>query len=226
MWSGKQRGLGPRCFLCRGGFELKPTLAPPMYLPGRPCVILINDAAGILHMNMDRPSAAPLGREWYLVFSKPRQEKVARNNLARQDYEVFLPLICNRKRQRGVYVGVVEAMFPRYLFIHLNQHSDDWGPIRSTYGVTGLVEFGGEPARVGRELITRLRHHADDDGVHRLPDTEIRPGDRIRIVEGIMAGYDGICRARTGKERVAILLNIAGNCTEINVSVNFLEHTR
>ena len=69
---------------------------------------------------------------WYLLYSKPRQEGVAVENLKRQGYETYLPLVRTRRRRQGQYVSLVEPMFPRYLFIHLSDQTDNWGPIRST----------------------------------------------------------------------------------------------
>jgi len=35
---------------------------------------------------------------WYLVYAKPNAEKLAENNLVRQGYTVYLPMIRNRRR--------------------------------------------------------------------------------------------------------------------------------
>lgn len=165
-------------------------------------------------------------RSWYLVYTKPRQEKLARENLVRQGYQVYLPLIRARRRRKGAFVPVVEPMFPRYLFIHLDQETDNWGPIRSTYGVTGLVYFGFKPASVSAGLVRNLQEHEGADGLQQLPQVELQEGDSVRIVDGVMAGYEAIFQARTGKERVAILLELAGKSTQVNVSVHDLERLR
>ncbi len=57
---------------------------------------------------------------WYLVYTKPRQERTAQFNLVRQGYEAYLPLFKGRRRQQGRKVSAVEPMFPRYLFLSLN----------------------------------------------------------------------------------------------------------
>ena len=91
----------------------------------------------------DSPAARPseMRKAWYLIYTKPRQERYARENLERQGYEVYLPLIRDRRRRKGRYVETVDALFPRYLFIHLDQDTDNWSPIRSTFGVSGLGLF-------------------------------------------------------------------------------------
>ena len=56
---------------------------------------------------------------WYAVATKARDESVARANLERQDYQVFLPTISLKKRRRGRWMSVTEPLFPGYLFVSL-----------------------------------------------------------------------------------------------------------
>lgn len=151
-------------------------------------------------------------KAWYLVYSKPQQERLALENLERQGYPSYLPLIRNRRRRKGRYVAIVEPMFPRYLFVHLSDETDNWGPIRSTIGVANLVRFGQRAARVPDSLIETIRGR-DEDGIQTLAPPELKPGDQVRIVEGVMAGYEAIFQARTGKERVVLLLQLAEDRT-------------
>ena len=160
---------------------------------------------------------------WYLVYSKPQQERVALENLSRQEYLTYLPFLHTRKRYRGKRRTVVEPMFPRYLFVYLSNTDQDWGPIRSTKGVAHLIRFGSVPARVPRDLVDALRSREDDFGVQTLPEPSYRQGDRVRISEGPMAGYEAIFAATTGKERVLLLLEIAGTAAKVQVGAEQIE---
>ncbi len=160
---------------------------------------------------------------WYLIYSKPQQERVARENLERQGYRSYLPMIRNRRRRQGRYVAVIEPMFPRYLFVHLNDETDNWGPIRSTIGVANLVRFGMQAARVPHNLIEMMENR-EEDGVQMLDTPEFKAGDRVRIVEGVMAGYEAIFQAKTGKERVLLLLRFAEDRTaRIQINADDIE---
>ena len=162
---------------------------------------------------------------WYLIYSKPQQERLARENLERQGYRSYLPLIRNRRRRRGKYLSIVEPMFPRYLFVHLSDETDNWGPIRSTIGVANLVRFGMLAARVPDDLIAILTER-DQDGVQNLTAPDFESGDQVRIVEGVMAGYEAIFLAKTGKERVILLLQLAEDrSARVQVSMDDIEPT-
>lgn len=160
---------------------------------------------------------------WYLIYTKPRQERIALENLSRQHYTAYLPMMRHRRRRKNTYVPVVGPMFPRYLFIYLDDQLDDWGPIRSTVGVANLVRFGGNPARLPGDFVDTLRQRADEDGVHIQPERELRLGDRVRICEGAMAGYEAVFQAKSSRERVVLLLEVAGLAARIQVASSALE---
>ncbi len=160
---------------------------------------------------------------WYLIFSKPQRERIAKENLERQNYHVYLPLVRHRKRVGGRYRTLVEPMFPRYMFILLDDTNDDWGPIRSTIGVANLVRFGMVPARLPDTLVHLMRKREDTEGIQHLPEQELKPGDSVRIVEGVMAGYEAIYKSSTGSERVILLLEIAEKSAQITLSQDDIE---
>ena len=161
-------------------------------------------------------------RAWYLVYTKPRAESLAQENLLRQGYETYLPLLQTKQRKQGRYVAVVEAMFSRYLFINLSCTTDNWSPIRSTIGVANMVRFNGLPSRVPAELIASIKSLEDEQGLYKLPEKEFKAGDSVDIIDGIFAGLKGIFQARTSQERVIVLLDIAGQFTRVSMNKNEL----
>ncbi|WP_296673536.1 transcription/translation regulatory transformer protein RfaH [Sulfuricaulis sp.] len=152
----------------------------------------------------------PAARDWYLVYCKPRQESVARENLTRQGFESYLPIMRDARRRQGRRVVLIAPMFPRYLFIHLNRQTDNWAPIRSTLGVVSIVRFGRSAARVPDDLVTLLRSREDMQGLQILPVEEYKPGSRVRITQGGFAGYEGIFQASGSRDRVTVLLDVLG----------------
>lgn len=162
-------------------------------------------------------------KKWYLVYAKPRQEQVARTNLERQGYETYLPLSRETKRRRGKATEVITPLFPRYLFIHLDSQTDDWGPIRSTLGVVSLVRFAHQPAQVPDDLVAALRAREDTEGLVAVPRDVFKRGGRVRITDGSFMGYEGIFLAPTGRDRVVILLDIMGKLTRATVGTISIE---
>ena len=145
---------------------------------------------------------------WYLVYTKPRGETTALDNLRRQGYQCYLPTFPVEKLCRGLLTVGHEALFPRYLFIRLGMEdtAKSWGPIRSTKGVIRLVSFGVDPAPVDDELIEQLRRR--EASVQTEPVGLFKQGERVRLKEAPFAGIEGIYQMADGERRVMVLIEI------------------
>lgn len=149
-------------------------------------------------------------KRWYAIHCKPREDARAEANLQFQSYEVFRPLARLRRRHQGRQTTVTESLFPRYLFVQLDDSAENWAPIRSTRGVAGMVKFGNRPAEVPETIIRALEAQLDPDTrcVDLTRQSEWRKDQRVRITEGPFAGHEALFYARRGEDRVVVLLNI------------------
>ena len=156
---------------------------------------------------------------WYGVFCKPRQEAVAEENLQRQGFHVYLPRIRIRHRRRGQWVSAVEALFPRYLFIRIDPLRRSTASVHSTRGVVSLVRFGREPAVVPDAVMDALLQREDSaSGLHQDNLPLISAGDPVKVVDGPLAGVEGIFAQEDGERRVTVLLELLGKTNKISVS--------
>ena len=141
---------------------------------------------------------------WYLIYTKPQQEKVALDNLTRQNYQCYLPLINKEKILCGKKILSKEPMFPRYLFVRLSHDGQqNWSPIRSTIGVSHLVNFGGLAASVDDETMDNLRQKIDKAMVAKV----FSEGDKVEILQGTFKGMEAIFNTYKGEERAMLFLN-------------------
>ena len=163
------------------------------------------------------------GQAWYLIYTKPQQERVARDNLERQGYEVYLPMLKNKIKRGRSYHFRIDPLFPRYIFIQLSDQHDDWGPIRSTIGVTHLVKFGNIPAALPDELVDQLKRHESDEGVREATEKPLEHGEKVHFIDGSMHGYEAIFQCKSGSDRVLVLMNIAGAYSRLNVPAGTIE---
>jgi transcriptional antiterminator RfaH len=156
--------------------------------------------------------------QWYLVHTKPRQEKCAQENLQRQGYPCYLPTLPSEKLRQGLLTVTDEPLFPRYLFIRLGQgdSAKSWSPIRSTKGVSCLVSFGIEPARVDDGLIELLR--IQEGSVQAEPERLFKQGERVRLTEAPFAGIEGIYQMADGERRVMVLIEILSKPVAVRVA--------
>ena len=145
---------------------------------------------------------------WYLVHTKPRRELCALEHLERQGFGCYLPLLRTEKLRRTRLDTCDEPLFPRYLFIQLDTdlQSRSWGPIRSTVGVSRLVAFGGEPAKVPSALVEQLRQHENHLRGQVVP--LFQAGERVRVTQGPFAGLEGVYQIAEGERRVLVLIEM------------------
>ncbi|BAO81941.1 transcription antiterminator [Serpentinimonas raichei] len=145
---------------------------------------------------------------WYLVHTKPRKELCALEHLERQGFDCYLPLLRSEKLRRAGLQACDEPLFPRYLFIQLglDLQARSWGPIRSTVGVSRLVAFGSEPAKVPDALVDQLRLHEAQLRGHVVP--LFQPGQRVCITQGPFAGLEGVFQIAEGERRVLVLIEM------------------
>jgi transcriptional antiterminator RfaH len=159
--------------------------------------------------------------DWYLIHTKVRQERCAQENLERQGYTCFLPQIRAEKLRRRALVVVQEPLFPRYLFIRLDAglEAKGWGPIRSTLGVTRLVTFGNQPAKLSDSLVGSIRARLNDVTA---PKEFFEPGQALVVADGPFIGLDAIYQMRDGEGRVMVLLNILSKPVQLSIETGSL----
>jgi transcriptional antiterminator RfaH len=160
---------------------------------------------------------------WYLVHTKPRQEQLAFENLLRQGYACYLPTLPVEKIRQSRSVMVDEPLFPRYLFIRLGLDfkSQSWAPIRSTTGVSRLVRFGMDPAKVDDGLIEVLRQQ--ESAFKSQPKKLFSAGDRIVITQGPFAGIEGVFQMAQGEQRVMVLIELMSQSVALPLAPNQLK---
>jgi len=155
--------------------------------------------------------------KWYVIHTRPRQEERALENLTRQGYKAWMPWLEVEKLRGGRITKVIEPMFSRYLFIQLDQVTTNWGPIRSTLGVSKLVTFGNQAASISNEFVEMLQRTPLQDSKHIL-----KQGDEVEIMQGPLKGVKGIFDKQDGELRAMILIELINQSHKVQVSMQEL----
>lgn len=159
---------------------------------------------------------------WYVLRTKPRQEKRAQCNLKSWGLETLLPLWPERRKNARAH-ECVRAVFPSYIFCRFRGSLFD--KVKYTHGVSCVVSFGGKPAVVDQSIIDELASRMDDRGM--VFDQPVAPaldalqhGDEVVIQSGPFANMTGVFdKEMSSGERVKILLrNVAARSFTCNRS--------
>lgn len=150
-------------------------------------------------------------QRWYVAHTQPRAEAKAAAHLGRQGFPTYLPRYLRRRRHARRVETVAAPLFPRYLFVAVDMATQRWRSIQSTIGVVQLICNGEEPAALNDRIIADLKNRESELGFIQLDQCQkFRPGDKLRVVDGVFYDSLGLFEGMTDNERVTILLDLLG----------------
>jgi transcriptional antiterminator RfaH len=141
-------------------------------------------------------------KKWYLIQTKPQQEAVATQNLSNQGFDIFYP--------KAMIKNKSVSLFPRYLFIKLDDNNQNWTPIRSTKGVANFVRFGLNFAIVPNQIIRLIKIQQQQTIEKLINIYSHQKGDSIEIQTGAFKGQQAIFQNYNSTDRVTVLLKLIG----------------
>ena len=156
---------------------------------------------------------------WYLLQTKPNAHVIACENLRRQGFDVFLPLIIKTTKKNSKFVQTTAPLFPGYLFMGTSTDTLPWKNVNGTRGISKAVTLDGVYRPFKSHIIEDLQHRCNEDGIiQRLDD--IAPGDRAKIERGPFAEF--ICTVDNIQDdrRVWVLIDLLQQQIRAEVSLN------
>jgi transcriptional antiterminator RfaH len=142
---------------------------------------------------------------WFAVHTKRFREAVAASNVGGLGLEVFLPMVkVECLDQLAIKVGT-KPLFPGYFFARFNP-AVSLESIESMQGVLYVIKSGLWPVPVDEHVVREIQSRVEADGLIRLLDRDLRPGDRVSIQEGSFAGMMGRVEAESDDRRRVMIL--------------------
>lgn len=159
-------------------------------------------------------------KNWYAVYTQPRNEERAQQHLARQGFDVFLPRYLKQKSHARRVTIAPAPLFPRYLFVSFDTSQPGWRAIRSTRGVIDLVCNSDVPTPVPESVIAEMERRRDADGYVILArQFDLKRGMRIKIDSGPFAAHEAIFQEQRDQDRVIALLSLMGREVVVQVPI-------
>ena len=148
---------------------------------------------------------------WYAARAKPCQERIALENLQRQEFRTYWPQIEIEKVKNGKIVKLMEPLFPGYLFINCHMEIANWRSINGTRGIQRLLSFAedGRPSAVPDGEVDDLQEREANGQFKFSEIRRFKRGDFVRVKNGISVGLSGKV-VRTRGQRIEFLINLMG----------------
>ena len=166
-------------------------------------------------------NAEPIIGEWAAAATHPHREALASENLARQGFKSYCPVIMRRVRHARRTYDSVKPFFPGYLFIQLENWRTQLRPLLSTLGIRTVVMSGGRPATLPAGFVESLRAR-EIDGKIAKPERAFQIGQTVTIQNGPFDGLIGEIVELRENDRVLVLLDLLKRATRVSVDAKQL----
>ena len=141
---------------------------------------------------------------------EPHREQLALHCLGLAGYETNF----SRLREHRI------TLFPGYCFLTVEAQ---WYAAPWSLGIIGLIMDGIKPARVADHIIDDLRKR-ERNGLIELPKRPgLKPGDRVRVLHGPLAGQLRLYAGHRPQERVLVLLALLGGQQRVELARDGIE---
>jgi transcription antitermination factor NusG len=143
---------------------------------------------------------------WYVLYTKPRNEKKVTERLEQLGFTVYCPLVEVIKQWSDRKKKVQEPLLPSYVFVRLEEKMRD--QVFQVAGVVRYLYWLGKPAIVRDSEIETLQSWLLN-GNQKLQVQPLQPGSKITLTEGLFNGMEATVKEFRGR-KVQLILESLG----------------
>lgn len=163
----------------------------------------------------------PLKKNWYVFYTRPRAEKKVNEYLLSLGYQSFLPLKSEFKIWKNRQRKLIESpLFPSYIFVLATRN--EIFDINKVYGICCCVTYAGVPAVILDNDILSLKI-MQKMNVEVLKNNDLCSGDKVRIVDGPLCGYEGVLIKIKGKEKFGVSVSCVNLTAVVDLESSKME---
>ena len=163
-----------------------------------------------------------MDKNWFVFYTKSRQEKKVNELLLKRDFEPFLPMQSVMRQWSDRKKKVVVPLFNSYIFVLVEEHRIP--EVLQIPGISWNIRNNGKPAMLhAHELETIQRFVTTGLLIESSADIEsYQLGDPVKILDGPLRGAVGHLSAFHNKHRFSVILSSIGQVLTIEIDRNIL----
>ena len=162
-------------------------------------------------------------KNWYVFYTKSRQEKKVRDLLLRDGYDVFLPMhkVMRQWSDRKKKVDV--PLFNSYIFVRDFEYRI--ADILRTPGVAWNIRHNGKPAILRQEEFELIQRFITTGYFLETSGNvaSFQVGDKAKILDGPLAGVTGVLTGQDKNQRFNIVLEGIQQVIQVQLPAMLLE---
>ena len=154
-------------------------------------------------------------RNWFVVQTKPRNERKVEQQIIARDIEVFLPLITSIRYWSDRKKKIQVPLFSGYLFVHATEEERVLA-IKNNVGALRYLFYEKRPARLTEEEINNIILSLKEPERVKVERSSVCKGDLVMITRGAFAGMKGLVTEIRGNYKLTV------NIYELSMSLNIV----
>jgi transcriptional antiterminator NusG len=162
--------------------------------------------------------------QWFALWTNSHCEQLVHDTLVARGFRPFLPMVQDWSRRAGVRRLVARPMFPGYLFVHAVLDKRNYVEIVKTRGLVRILGEGWDKlAPIDGHEIDSIRTFVAAN-VSVLDHPYLREGQRVRIVEGALAGAEGyFVRSKPHRGLLVISIDLLQRSVAVEIECGAVE---
>ena len=157
-------------------------------------------------------------RQWWVLYTKSRQEKSLARDLLQYQIPFYLPLLKTNKVYRKWKVSTYTPLFSGYVFLFGSD--EERGRTLTTNRLSRIlaVEDGESLSHDLRQLQQLIA-----SGAPLTLESRLAPGTRVRVRRGPLEGLEGTVLDRRGQTRLLVSVNFLQQGASVDIDDFMLE---
>lgn len=158
---------------------------------------------------------------WYIIYTRPNQEKKVAQRLENQGIEYYLPTIKGLIQWKDRKKLIERPLFPSYIFIYLRDLQTYYVGME-TEGTLYYLKFGKDIAQVSDDIIRNIQLSINSGSEIEICEGSFLPGETICVCNGPLSGVSGEVVQYKGRDNILIHIHLLNRSLLVTVPSNSL----
>ena len=159
-------------------------------------------------------------KKWIAVYTKPRHEKTVEKELQKKGFEVYLPILKERRKWSDRKKWVEFPLFRSYIFVKTEIKNALF--VLQTLGVVKVVKFGGEVAVIQNDSIQAIKLMIEGGYRPEATDYFVK-GDPVEVKDGPLKGLVGEVIRVDNHDRLLVRVDAIQHSVSVQINRAFLK---
>ena len=159
-------------------------------------------------------------KKWIAAYTKPRHEKTVENELLKKGFEVYLPILKERRKWSDRKKWVEFPLFRSYIFVRTEIKNSLF--VLQTMGVVKVIKFGGEIAVIQNDSIRAIKLMIEGGYMPEAIDYFVK-GEKVEVKNGPLKGLIGEVTRVDNNDRLLVRVDAIQHSVSVQIDRGYLK---